>query len=330
VRTTGAELTAQATEALRDAFATVGLDARAAAEGTAQLVLEGPAGSLVVDVVAANTVDPGRLLALTADRPTDRTQHLVLVADRLIGPVPEALDELGWGYLDRRGHLRFQADGVFVNADIDPRPRQRATPTEPIAGRVAQGVALLMLMAPSSAFGTRELARALGASPSTVHDALGRLRAASLVDRGGQPLLPDLFWALADAWHVARTGVAALPTDAANPPLEMSLAQAGDRAAAHWGAPVVLRSGSTPDFYVPAADLARTVRLLGPATTEPAGTVAPAPADALVREAATRPADDGLPWVHPVVAALDLAQDRSRGQEILAEWTPPSEFTRVW
>jgi hypothetical protein len=30
------------------------------------------------------------------------------------------------------------------------------------------------------------------------------------------------------------------------------------------------------------------------------------------------------------VAALDLAQDRSRGQEILADWTPPPEFTRVW
>jgi hypothetical protein len=190
-----------------------------------------------------------------------------------------------------------------------------------------------MLLTPSHAFGTRELARALAASPSTVHDALGRLRAASLVDRAGLPLVPDLFWALADVWPVERTGAAHLPAGEGGsaPPLETSLAVSGDPAAAHWGAPVVVRSGSIPDFYVAAADFARTLRLLGAAGTEPACTVAPAPVDALVREAQTRRSDGGLaPWAHPVVVALDLAQDRSRGHEILAEWTPPSEFTRVW
>jgi hypothetical protein len=258
---------------------------------------------------------------------------VVVVADRLIGPVPDLLDELGWGYLDRRGRLRFQADGIFVNTDVEPDPRPRAAPSEPIAGRVAQGVALLMLMTPDHAFGTRELARALPASHSTVHDALARLRAASLVDRPGVPLVPDLFWALVGAWHVERTPVARLPNNNPNRPVELDIAfaESGDSAAAHWGAPVAVRVESVPDLYVEPSALARAIRFLGPADPTTAGcTLAAAPVDALVREAGAHPADDGLLWAHPVVAALDLAQDPSRGQEILADWTPPPEFSRVW
>jgi hypothetical protein len=39
----------------------------------------------------------------------------------------------------------------------------------------------------------------------------------------------------------------------------------------------------------------------------------------------------GEPWpvVHPLVVALDLAADRSRGHQILDEWTP-EEALRVW
>ena len=36
------------------------------------------------------------------------------------------------------------------------------------------------------------------------------------------------------------------------------------------------------------------------------------------------------PLTHPLFVALDLAQDRSRGVEILSDWAPPSEFRRVW
>ena len=172
VRTTTAELEAQATEALRDAFTAVGLNSGPAPPGdSADLVLDGPAGPIPIEVKAVNTLDPGRLHAVTAGAAPARDHHVVVVADRLIGPVPDLLDELGWGYLDRLGRLRIQAEGVFVNSDVEPRPRPRSASSEPIAGRIAQGVALLMLVTPDHAFGTRELARALPASHSTVHDA---------------------------------------------------------------------------------------------------------------------------------------------------------------
>lgn len=333
VRTTAAELEAQAAEALRDAFAVVGLHAEPAPAGRgADLVLDGPAGPIAIEVKAVHTLDRGRLHTITAGAPTDRDHRVVVVADRLIGPVPDLLDELGWGYLDRRGRLRFQADGVFVNADVEPGPRPRTAPSDPIAGRVAQGVALLMLMTPDHAYGTRELARALPASHSTVHDAQVRLRDASLVDRAGLPLLPDLFWALVGAWHVARTPVARLPADPDRPvEFDTSFVESGDRAAAHWGALLAVRAESVPDLYVEPSALTRAIRVLGPVDpTTAVCTVAAAPVDALVREAGAHPADGGLLWAHPVVAALDLAQDPSRGQEILADWTPPQEFTRVW
>ena len=333
MRTSAAELEAQASEALQDAFDAIGLHAAPTpAHGPTGLVLDGPAGPITVEVKAVNTLDPGRLHAATAGTPTDPDHRVVVVADRLIGPVPDMLDELGWGYLDRRGHLRFQAEGLFVDTDVEPRPRPRAVPSGPIAGRVAQGVALLMLMTPEHAFGTRQLARALPASHSTVHDALTRLRASSLVDRSGRPLVPDLFWDLAGVWQVTRTPVHRRPSEyQVKVGFDAPFAESGDRAAAHWGAPLGVRAESVPDLYVDPRVLARAIRVLGPADRATAAcTLAPAPVDVVVQEASAHPAGDGLFWAHPVVVALDLAQDRSRGQEILADWTPPPEFTRVW
>ena len=187
VRTSAAELEAQASEALRDAFAAVGLHAGAGDDGRCShrtwSWTDRP-DRITVEIKAVNTLDPGRLHAAHLRHSGRPRSPVVVVADRLIGPVPDMLDDLGWGYLDRRGRLRFQAEGIFVNTDVEPHPRHRATPSEPIVGRVAQGAALLMLMTPDHAFGTRELARALPASHSTVHDALARLRACLV----GRPL----------------------------------------------------------------------------------------------------------------------------------------------
>jgi hypothetical protein len=38
---------------------------------------------------------------------------------------------------------------------------------------------------------------------------------------------------------------------------------------------------------------------------------------------------DGYPVANQVVVALDLAQDRARGREVLENWDP-KESTRVW
>ncbi|MFN8104973.1 MAG: hypothetical protein U0U69_10975 [Acidimicrobiia bacterium] len=48
-------------------------------------------------------------------------------------------------------------------------------------------------------------------------------------------------------------------------------------------------------------------------------------------ERVDRASDEWGHWrfAHGLFAALDLAQDRARGTEILADWQP-EDFTRVW
>src|SRR5271168_986883 len=100
VRTTVGELEAQASEALQAAFAAAGLHAQPGPTGEpTDLVLDGPAGPIAIEIKAANTLDPGRLHAVTAGTAKGSDRHIVVVADRLIGPVADMLDELGWGYL---------------------------------------------------------------------------------------------------------------------------------------------------------------------------------------------------------------------------------------
>lgn len=100
---------------------------------------------------------------------------------------------------------------------------------------------------------------------------------------------------------------------------------------AQWGAPVVAPDPIL-DFYVPdpvmvtiAQRVYSTARSAGAAAS-----IAVAPAT-LVTNRRLPPRRTGRwPLAHPLAVALDLAQDRSRGREILEEWTPPSGFHRVW
>lgn len=45
---------------------------------------------------------------------------------------------------------------------------------------------------------------------------------------------------------------------------------------------------------------------------------------------ATGWANEIWPLAQPLFVALDLAQDPGRGREILADWTPPEQWHRVW
>jgi hypothetical protein len=109
----------------------------------------------------------------------------------------------------------------------------------------------------------------------------------------------------------------------------------GGVAAAAMGAPIVIGSAAPPDFYVPtAALLSRAIRRLGESEFDHRGATlaaAPSPLVTRLRRNADSMAAPGLHWplAHPVVVALDLAQDRARGQEILAEWNPEGAI-RVW
>jgi len=109
----------------------------------------------------------------------------------------------------------------------------------------------------------------------------------------------------------------------------------GDLAASAWGAAIPVTPGAPPDLYLPPAGLRRAVRVAGERDyAHRAATLTAAPLSVFVQERFTQslPTKPFGDWqlAHPVVVALDLALDRSRGREVLDDWAPPPEFTRVW
>ena len=109
---------------------------------------------------------------------------VVLVADQLSEDARELLRGSELGYLDRRGALWLRRPDLIVNdTSLMPLDRQRQRPDGPIRGRVALGVALRRLMHPVTQESVREIAGAIGASPSTVHDALAQAEGLLRKDR---------------------------------------------------------------------------------------------------------------------------------------------------
>ena len=108
----------------------------------------------------------------------------------------------------------------------------------------------------------------------------------------------------------------------------------GTVGAVAWGAPVAIGSAYPPDFYVPTtAELRQATLRLGeaPRFEDRACTVAVAPTPLACVERFDRQSSEWGQWrfAHGLFAALDLAQDRARGAEILESWDP-KDFTRVW
>jgi hypothetical protein len=158
--------------------------------------------------------------------------------------------------------------------------------------------------------------------------AVRRLADAGLVDSDGTGVFPELFFELAAVWRTVRTWLAAAPAAAAHRPADRA-APAWRRtgtaaAAAAYGAPVVTTPGGPVELYVPGpVEVTIAARRYGAA--EPgtgAAVVAVAPTLAAVAHPdATSVVDvDGWPAAPVLTVALDLAQDRARGREILADW----------
>jgi hypothetical protein len=258
------------------------------------------------------------------------SRNAVLVADRITSEAREKLNAAGWGWLDRRGHLRLRAHGVLIDTAVEPSAGDGAPPTEPIRGRAGLAVAYRLLTNPTEPISpTRS---SLSFAPSTISEAVSRLRDTSLLEEDGTPLLPELFWVLADHWRTDRVWLAKEPPaeEANGHDLESSgWCVSGTVAAAEWGAPVVSLVGAPPDLYVPGpAALNIAARRYGTAQDPhtAAASIAVAPVSDVT---AHREPPRSQPWplAHPVAVALDLAQDRARGREILEDWSPPE---RVW
>jgi hypothetical protein len=343
-RTTTASLRSQGASAFIRAIRSLGHQANARTDAGPDVVVTVDGIDVPVEIAAASVVTPETVDRLLASPPTRKyaVAHVV-VADLITGPAREALRDAGWGWLDRRGHVVLRAKGVHIDVDVPTDARQTAgAPPRPISGSAGISWAAALLMAPEDPPSMREVARRVSLSHSAIVAAAKRLRQSSLVRGDGRPLVPELFWALADEWHPRPIALAELPpTGAAGNVLGVNLdepgpgwAVAGTVGAAAWGAPMAIGTAYPPDFYVPsAAELRQASLRLGEAKRfeERACTVAVAPTPLVCAERVDRASDEWGHWrfAHGLFVALDLAQDRARGTEILADWQP-RDFSRVW
>lgn len=248
----------------------------------------------------------------------------VVVANRISELAREELSRAEVAWLDRRGHLWVRTANVYVNADVSPSVAPPARVVEVMSG-TGLDVAIALLVAPEEDAGVNELARRIRRSPGRVSEILGALRVEGLIEGGNRPAVPELFWHLADKWKPQWRTLSSIP------PLEFPdrYRLTGTLAGLKLGAPMAAGpQGSPLSLYV-----AKTTELsglvsaygLGGATMAEAA-VCPSRFAMSLSADATR---EGFPLAHQVVVALDLAQDRARGREMLESWQPVGA-PRVW
>jgi hypothetical protein len=333
-----------------DALEHLGVDARLpdgfgdASDSRGDLLLVEPDGiSTLVDLKRQALVDEKTAERLLAGHAATGGVLLV-VADRVTESARRALSVAGAGYYDLRGHLALHARGLVLNAQV-PAVKERPTRTDALAGKAGLEVATALLMAPDRRVAVRELARDLGRSASTVSNVLTALKYDDPIDEANAVTDTNLFWHVAQRWPSKRAHLARAPhpedSSLASPlrfgthiedPVGWALT---DSAAANaYGAPLASRADQVLDFFV--ADesvLRRAINLLGISDSplHVRATIRLAPVPAAVRHR-VHPADSPHEWplAHPLFVALDLAQDRGRGREILEAWTPAEPWHRVW
>lgn len=276
----------------------------------------------------------------------------VVVADQISAAAKECLASApSWGWLDRRSELRLRHGSAELEIRLPPSTAGTvpngvalAAPASdgPIRGRAGISYAAALLLGGTAGPPSiRSVARRAGMAPSTVSDAAGLLRDAGLILPSGEPELPDLFWTLAAVWRPLRaTPVATVPEPGTfarrSPNLDdlsaAGWAQGGDQAALAWGAPM-FALGTVPWIWLPDQITARRVeRTLGAATWQDHAAVILVPPTPLACMDRQHAPSGTLAWptLHPLFLALDLAQDRARGHEILEGWIPPIPTPRPW
>lgn len=301
-------------------------------------------------VHARASMSPREARALVGGEP--QGAHVV-VADQISAEAKEYLATVrNWGWLDRRNELRLRHGMADLEIRLPPRDdASRSAPGLALAAPASDGpirgragisyAAALLLQDTAGPPSIRSVARKMGMAASTFSEAVSHLREAGLILPSGAPSIPDLFWALAAVWRPLRANpVATVPTPAAferQSPNEDDLdvegwAQGGDAAALAWGAPM-FALGTRPWIWVPNQIVARRAeRALGAASWVDHAAVIVVPPTPLACMARQQAPSGTLDWptLHPLYLALDLAQDRARGHEILEGWVPPIPAPRPW
>jgi len=107
-----------------DALRALGLDVR---EVDGALTVDGtPVALNIVDRAHPTPADLGQLVDELRGR-----HPAVVVADRISDPGREVLRRTGWGWLDRRGHVRVWTPGLRVEAPFAGRAGERPRSTNP-------------------------------------------------------------------------------------------------------------------------------------------------------------------------------------------------------
>jgi hypothetical protein len=264
---------------------------------------------------------PAELAQLVADAPSRRPA--VVIADRSSSPGRDVLRRAGWGWLDRRGHLRMWTSGVRIEAPIpgiaDSGGGTGANPWT----TVGLELALAALIDPTQPVTARRMAPIIGRSVGAVHDIIGRFSSVGLVGNASHlPLLPDLFWETAAHWPDNEwLGLPVSLEVVAERLGAPTLVRVDERAATLGGARIPAAGDLPARAYLPSARTLRRVRGLAERSSETRTWVRVSPVTYLP-ENTEHPPTDVHPWrvAHPMICALRLAADPARGREVVDDW----------
>lgn len=312
---------------LGDALASLGIDARA--EGDV-LVVDG--ARHVPHLVGRAHPTPADLRQLVEQ--VRGKVPAVVVADRISDAGRTVLRDAGWGWLDRRGHLRLWAPGTRIESPL-PSGGSTAARRPPANAWTTVGleIALVALLSPEEPLTARRVAAITGRSVGATHELIGRFVDAGLIgQKTHRPLLPELFWEASAQWP--DDGWVGLPVGLLEVGRRVGpdeVVRVDERAATLGGARIAAAGDLPARCYVRSAAALRRVRGLADRDRDRDRSL---DADRAVRcwvRAAPvgwlplnpdHPSDDDHPWsvAHPIVCALRLAADPARGREIVDAW----------
>ena len=247
----------------------------------------------------------------------------VVVADRISDAGRDVLRAEGWGWLDRRGHLRLWAPGVRVEAPLRTIAGERPTSGN-LWTTVGLEVALHTLVHPGDEVTARRVAPEIGRSVGATHELVARFTAAGLIGQA-HPTAAAAGPLLGDRGELARRRLD--PAAGVDPRRRGQGRRSRPGARRRAGGDTRRRPGrrrrSAPRTLLRALGL-------GAATAARSGRPRRAPTRCWVRRSPVdwiplhdeHPPDDEHPWsvAAPMLCAVRLAADPARGREIVEDW----------
>ncbi|MFZ4517511.1 MAG: hypothetical protein ACOYOP_03935 [Microthrixaceae bacterium] len=306
------------------------LDDLAGALATLDVPIRVDGDSLVVDGTRCSPTLVARAHPTPADLGQlvhDHRGHLpaVVLADRISDAGRAVLRDAGWGWYDRRGHLRLWARGIRIEAPLPGDGRSSSARRRPSNLWTPLGleVALSALVDPTEPVTARRVARKIGRSVGATHELLVRFGEEGLIGRTShRPLLPDLFWETAAHWPDGGWIALAEPLEEVGRTAGAEhVVRVDERAATLGGARIAAAGDLTARAYVTSDGALRRARRLADPDRPTRSWVRSSPVQWLP-DHPDHPSDEEHPWrvAAPMVCALRLAADPSRGREIVEAW----------